>query len=78
MDAKPSEQEGSAVKCAGSIPRRDGAFPQGKVSGDAGLPGKGSKRFFELAVPKPTQVGGYECTQARELNLIKELGKLAP
>ena len=78
MDAKPIEQGGSAEKCAGSIPRRDGAFPQGKVSGDAGLPGKGSKRFFELAVPKPTQVGGYKDTKARERNLVKELGTIAP
>ena len=29
-------------------------------------------------VPKPTQVGGYKYTQARERNLVKELGNLAP
>ena len=31
-----------------------------------------------LAVPKPTQVGGYKDTKARERNLVKELGKIAP
>ena len=31
-----------------------------------------------LAVPKPTQVGGYKDTKARERNLVKELGTLAP
>ena len=31
-----------------------------------------------LAVPKPTQVGGYKNTKARERNLVKELGKIAP
>ena len=29
-------------------------------------------------VPKPTQVGGYQYTKARERNLVKELGNLAP
>ena len=29
-------------------------------------------------VPKPTQVGGYRHTKARERNLVKELGKTAP
>ena len=29
-------------------------------------------------VPKPTQVGGYQHTQARERNLVKELGTLTP
>ena len=31
-----------------------------------------------LAVPKPTQVGGYRNTKARERNLVKELGNIAP
>ena len=31
-----------------------------------------------LAVPKPTQVGGYKNTKARERNLVKELGNMAP
>ena len=30
------------------------------------------------AVPKPTQVGGYKDTKARERNLVKELGNIAP
>ena len=30
------------------------------------------------AVPKPTQVGGYKHTKARERNLVKELGNMAP
>ena len=29
-------------------------------------------------VPKPTQVGGYRHTKARERNLVKELGNIAP
>ena len=29
-------------------------------------------------VPKPTQVGGYQYTKARERNLVKELGNLTP
>ena len=29
-------------------------------------------------VPKPTQVGGYKDTKARERNLVKELGNIAP
>lgn len=29
-------------------------------------------------VPKPTQVGGYRDTKARERNLVKELGNMAP
>ena len=42
-------------------------------------------RFLEKArcinphpVPKPTQVGGYKDTKARERNLVKELGNIAP
>ena len=30
------------------------------------------------AVPNPTQVGGYKHTKARERNLVKELGNIAP
>ena len=29
-------------------------------------------------VPKPTQVERYQCTKARERNLVKELGKITP
>ena len=35
-------------------------------------------RINPPAVPKPTQVGGYRHTKARERNLVKELGKIAP
>ena len=35
-------------------------------------------RINPPAVPKPTQVGGYKDTKARERNLVKELGKIAP
>ena len=37
-----------------------------------------STRTNPPAVPKPTQVGGYRHTKARERNLVKELGKIAP
>ena len=37
-----------------------------------------SRRTNPPAVPKPTQVGGYKDTKARERNLVKELGKMAP
>ena len=35
-------------------------------------------RINPPAVPKPTQVGGYTYTKARERNLVKELGNIAP
>ena len=44
---------------------------------DPMLPRKAS-RLCTRAVPKPTQVGGYKYTQARERNLVKELGNMAP
>ena len=37
-----------------------------------------SLRINPPAVPKPTQVGGYKDTKARERNLVKELGNIAP
>ena len=37
-----------------------------------------SRRTNPPAVPKPTQVGGYKDTKARERNLVKELGNIAP
>ena len=37
-----------------------------------------STRTNPSAVPKPTQVGGYKHTKARERNLVKELGNMAP
>ena len=35
-------------------------------------------RINPPAVPKPTQVGGYKDTKARERHLVKELGNIAP
>ena len=37
-----------------------------------------SLRINPHPVPKPTQVGGYKHTKARERNLVKELGNIAP
>ena len=37
-----------------------------------------SLRINPHPVPKPTQVGGYRHTKARERNLVKELGNIAP
>ena len=37
-----------------------------------------ARRINPHAVPKPTQVGGYKDTKARERNLVKELGNIAP
>ena len=37
-----------------------------------------TRRTNPHAVPKPTQVGGYKDTKARERNLVKELGNIAP
>ena len=37
-----------------------------------------ARRINLPAVPKPTQVGGYKDTKARERNLVKELGNMAP
>ena len=37
------------------------------------------RRFTDMPpVPKPTQVGGCKDTKARERNLVKELGNIAP
>ena len=36
------------------------------------------RRTDPEAVPKPTQVGWYKHTKARERNLVKELGTQAP
>ena len=37
-----------------------------------------SRRINLHPVPRPTQVGGYKHTKARERNLVKELGNIAP
>ena len=50
------------------------------AAGEAMRPGLQEKRRAteRLAVPKPTQVGGYKHTKARGRNLVKELGNMAP
>ena len=52
----------------------------GFARGEAMRPGLQEKRRAteRLAVPKPTQVGGYKHTKARGRNLVKELGNIAP
>ena len=51
-------------------------FARGKAM-DPSFPEK--YRITDMpAVPKPTQVGGYKNTKARERNLVKELGNIAP
>ena len=64
-----------------SLGARATEFPSFRFAG-----GKGMRLcFLEKAfrtnphpVPKPTQVGGYKDTKARERNLVKELGNIAP
>ena len=50
------------------------------AAGEAMRPRPPEKRRAteRLAVPKPTQVGGYKHTKARGRNLVKELGNMAP
>ena len=56
-------------------------FPSFRFAGSKGMrprfPEK-SLRINPHPVPKPTQVGGYKDTKARERNLVKELGNIAP
>ena len=75
----PSRREGPRQA---SPPR---ASPSGASSGPATdreppAPGRREKPLGiePETVPKPTQVGGYQYTKARERNLVKELGNLAP
>ena len=66
MDAGVSEQGDFAVKCAESLasdvtrPSRKGGLLMMLNLQEKPL------RISELAVPKPTQVGGYQRTKARE------------
>ena len=62
--------------CGRERPFRACGFPAGKAVRLC-FPEK-STRTNPSAVPKPTQVGGYKHTKARERNLVKELGKIAP
>ncbi len=61
---------------AGNAP----AKPPGSPGGKAMHPCSREKHSATSvpAVPKPTQVGGYKDTKARERNLVKELGNIAP
>ena len=56
-------------------------FPSHRFAGGKAMrprfPEKAS-RTNPRPVPKPTQVGGYKDTKARERNLVKELGNIAP
>ena len=64
-----------------SLARRGTAGPSLRLAaGEAMRPCSREKRvrINPSAVPKPTQVGGYRHTKARERNLVKELGKIAP
>ena len=58
-------RRGSSVRFAGCKAMRP-RFPEKSL------------RTNPSAVPKPTQVGGYKDTKARERNLVKELGNIAP
>ena len=60
----------------GGIRRPSPRFAGGKATHPC-FPEK-AMRTNQPAVPKPTQVGGYKDTKARERNLVKELGNIAP
>ena len=64
----------SPVRAGRRVPSR--GFARGKAVRLCFL--EKSLRINPSAVPKPTQVGGYRHTKARERNLVKELGKIAP
>ena len=58
--------------------------PQGDVEASAEadllklVSRKSIKCFHGCPYRNPTQVGGHKCAKAREWNLVKELGNLAP
>ena len=63
------------------IPSRAGNGPRKHPQGSKAMrPCRLEKtcRAEPQAVPKPTQVGGCKYTKARERNLVKELGNIAP
>ncbi len=75
--ARPSAWGGGAGKSAPPTPKHDGErAPPAKFA----TPHRLEKPLgIQLAtVPKPTQVEGYQYTKARESNLVKELGNIAP
>ena len=57
-------------------PDRDAGSPASRPCTHASQ--KSAFRTDVPPVPKPTQVGGYKDTKARERNLVKELGNIAP
>ena len=67
--------DGYAMRAGGPARRASGS-PD--ASPCAHAPQKSTAITDMPAVPKPTQVGGYTDTQARERNLVKELGNMAP
>ena len=54
----------------------EGLFPRARPRVSA--PEKSAFHTEVPPVPRPTQVGGYKDTKARERNLVKELGNIAP
>ena len=68
VERQPPARRGTAAPSAGLAPGKAArpCFPEKSL------------RINPSAVPKPTQVGGYRHTKARERNLVKELGKIAP
>ena len=78
---KPGSEKDSGVGQWLSHARRGTAGPSERLAArEAMRPCFPEKpwRTNPPAVPKPTQVGGYRHTKARERNLVKELGKIAP
>ena len=56
-------------------------FPSFRFAGSKGMRPCFLEKTIRInphPVPKPTQVGGYKHTKARERNLVKELGNIAP
>ena len=78
---KPGSEKDSGVGQWLSHARRGTAGPSLRLAaGEAMRPCFPEKHYDTdmPAVPKPTQVGGYKHTKARERNLVKELGNIAP
>ena len=64
-----------------SLARRGTAAPSPRFAGSEAMHPRFPEKRRDTdmpAVPKPTQVGGYKDTKARERNLVKELGNIAP
>ena len=77
-DGCPSKRTGrQAGKSAWHTPEALGRPERSGPVHDA-KPTRKAPKVERPPVPKPTQVGGYQHTQARERTLVKELGTLAP